>query len=40
VVAGGWTSDFAANDGMRRGNRVLACAPGIARSLVAVTGIA
>jgi len=38
--ASGRTSDFAANDGMRLGNRVLACAPGIARSLVAVTGIA
>jgi myo-inositol-1(or 4)-monophosphatase len=38
--AGGRVSDFLAGDGLKRGNPVLACAPGLAPALAAVTGIA
>jgi myo-inositol-1(or 4)-monophosphatase len=31
--AGGWTSDFLANDGLRRGNPVAGCTPAIADAL-------
>ncbi len=37
--AGGWTNDFLASDGLTRGNAVLACAPGLKDTLVAVTGV-
>jgi myo-inositol-1(or 4)-monophosphatase len=37
--AGGRVNDFAANDGLRRGNPVVACAPGIAASLREAAGI-
>src|SRR5688500_9874979 len=37
--AGGWTNDFLAGDGLRRGNAVLACAPGLKEALVAATGV-
>ena len=31
--AGGWANDFLADDGLTRGNRVLACTPGLAGGL-------
>ena len=34
--AGGYVSDFLANDGLRKGNALLACAPGLARPLLAI----
>ena len=34
--AGGWTNPFLANDGLRRGNPVIAAAPGVADALRAV----
>lgn len=34
--AGGWTQEFLANDGLRHGNEVRACAPGMAPFLEAV----
>ncbi|MBL0375473.1 inositol monophosphatase [Rhizobium sp. KVB221] len=37
--AGGWTSDFTADDGLLRGNAILACAPLLRGSLQAVTEI-
>jgi myo-inositol-1(or 4)-monophosphatase len=37
--AGGWTNDFLGSDGLRRGNAVLACAPGLRDALVAATGV-
>jgi myo-inositol-1(or 4)-monophosphatase len=37
--AGGWTNDFLARDGLRRGNAVLACAPGLKEALVDATGV-
>lgn len=37
--AGGWTNDYLAGDALRRGNAVLACAPGLKQALVAVTGV-
>ncbi|MGQ0664026.1 MAG: inositol monophosphatase family protein [Pseudomonadota bacterium] len=37
--AGGWTNDFLANDGLARGNPVLASAPGLKDALIAATGI-
>ena len=37
--AGGWTNDFLASEGLRRGNAVLACAPGLKDALVAATGV-
>jgi myo-inositol-1(or 4)-monophosphatase len=37
--AGGWVSDFTANDGLRRGNAILACAPLLRGSLQALTEI-
>jgi len=37
--AGGWTNDFLADDGLTRGNAVLACAPGLKEALVAATGV-
>ena len=37
--AGGWTNDFLGDDGLRRGNPVLACAPALKDALVAATGI-
>lgn len=36
--AGGWTSDFLANDGLRQGNAVLACTPGLADTLGNASG--
>lgn len=38
--AGGWTNDFLAGSGLREGNAVLACTPGIGDTLVHLTGIA
>lgn len=37
--AGGWTNDFLAGDGLRSGNPVLACTPGLKDALVGLTGI-
>jgi myo-inositol-1(or 4)-monophosphatase len=37
--AGGWTNDFLAGEGLRRGNAVLACAPGLKDALVTATGV-
>lgn len=37
--AGGWTNDFLAGEGLRRGNAVLACVPGLKEALVAATGV-
>lgn len=37
--AGGHSNDFLAGDALRRGNAVLACAPGLRDALVAITGI-
>jgi myo-inositol-1(or 4)-monophosphatase len=37
--AGGLTNDFLGNDGLRRGNPVLACTPFLKDALVAATGI-
>jgi myo-inositol-1(or 4)-monophosphatase len=37
--AGGWVNDFFAGDGLRRGNPVLACAPGLRDALISVTGV-
>jgi myo-inositol-1(or 4)-monophosphatase len=37
--AGGWTNDFLGNNGLARGNAVLACAPGLKDALVAATGV-
>ena len=37
--AGGYVNDFLANDGMAKGNPVLAAAPGLAQAFVAATGI-
>lgn len=34
--AGGWVNDFLANDGLRQGNRVLACTPALRDELAAV----
>lgn len=36
--AGGWNSDFLANDGLRTGNAVLACTPGLAKVLAQASG--
>ncbi|WP_142847546.1 inositol monophosphatase family protein [Telmatospirillum sp. J64-1] len=38
--AGGWTNDFLAGDGLRRGNPILACPPGLAAELRRVTRLA
>jgi myo-inositol-1(or 4)-monophosphatase len=38
--AGGWTNDFLAKDGLRKGNPVLACTPELADALTQATGIA
>jgi myo-inositol-1(or 4)-monophosphatase len=37
--AGGWTNNFLAKDGLRKGNPVLACTPELAAALMAATGI-
>jgi myo-inositol-1(or 4)-monophosphatase len=37
--AGGWTNDFFAGDALADGNPVLACAPGLRDTLIAVTGV-
>jgi myo-inositol-1(or 4)-monophosphatase len=37
--AGGYVSDFLAGDGLRRGNPILACAPGVKDELMAVAAI-
>jgi myo-inositol-1(or 4)-monophosphatase len=37
--AGGWTNDFLADDGLRRGNPLLAAAPGVKNALAQLTGI-
>jgi len=37
--AGGWTSDFMANDGLRQGNFVLACTPVFKDILIQATGL-
>lgn len=37
--AGGWVSDFAADDGLLRGNAMLACTPALRASLRMLTGI-
>ena len=38
--AGGWTNNFLAKDGLRKGNPVLACTPELAEAVIAATGIA
>lgn len=38
--AGGWTNNFLAKDGLRKGNPVLACTPELAEAVMAATGIA
>lgn len=38
--AGGWANDFLANDGMAKGNPVLACTPALRAALIEATGIA
>lgn len=38
--AGGWVNDFLANDGLRDGNSVLGCTPGLRDRLVGLTGVA
>ena len=38
--AGGWTNNFLAKDGLRKGNPVLACTPELAVALIQATGIA
>jgi myo-inositol-1(or 4)-monophosphatase len=38
--AGGWVSDFLADDGLRRGNPVLACTPALSVVLRGATGVA
>lgn len=37
--AGGWTNDFLANDGLRKGNPILGCTPALRSALIAATGI-
>lgn len=37
--AGGWVNDFLANDGLRDGNAVLGCTPGLRERLVRLTGV-
>lgn len=37
--AGGWTNDFFAGEALAKGNPVLACAPGLKETLVAITGV-
>lgn len=37
--AGGWANDFFAGDGLERGGEIIAGAPGIRNSLIAVTGM-
>jgi myo-inositol-1(or 4)-monophosphatase len=37
--AGGWTNNFLAKDGLRRGNPILACTPELADVIMAATGI-
>ncbi|EIM26297.1 inositol monophosphatase/fructose-1,6-bisphosphatase family protein [Microvirga lotononidis] len=37
--AGGWVNDFLANDGLRNGNGVLGCTPGLRERLVRLTGV-
>lgn len=37
--AGGWINDFLANDGLRRGNPVIACTPGLKQAFVTATGV-
>lgn len=36
--AGGWSNDFLANDGLTRGNAILACTPALTGPLVAASG--
>jgi myo-inositol-1(or 4)-monophosphatase len=38
--AGGWTNDFLANDGLRKGNPIIACTPGLKKAFVTATGVA
>jgi myo-inositol-1(or 4)-monophosphatase len=38
--AGGWANDFLADDGLRDGNAVLGCTPGLRDALIELTGIA
>jgi myo-inositol-1(or 4)-monophosphatase len=40
VEAGGWVNDFLAHSGLRNGNIVLGCTPGLKGSLVRLMGIA
>ena len=37
--AGGWTNDFLGNDGLHRGNPILACTPAMREKLSELTGI-
>ena len=37
--AGGWTSDFLANDGLMKGNHIIAAAPGVAADMRRCAGI-
>ena len=38
--AGGWTNDFFAGDGLQRGNRMIAAAPGFRDEVLKVWGLA
>ncbi len=38
--AGGYVSDFLSNDGLRQGNSILACAPGLKDALIRTADIA
>jgi myo-inositol-1(or 4)-monophosphatase len=35
--AGGWTNDFLASDGLKRGNPMIAATPGVRDRLLAIT---
>jgi myo-inositol-1(or 4)-monophosphatase len=37
--AGGWTNDFLADDGLRRGNKIIACTPELRETLVGLMTI-
>jgi myo-inositol-1(or 4)-monophosphatase len=37
--AGGWTNDFLADDGLAKGNPIVACAPGIKDALIDLIGV-
>ena len=37
--AGGWTNDFLAEDGLAKGNPIIAAAPGVRDELLAIAGL-